>query len=95
MNRPLQVYLDDGEHLRLEEWAREKGWTKSQAVRIALRAATHRPTGDPLLDASGMVDGLPADASERVDHYLAETYVAEPASKYQVAGVRKRSGVRR
>jgi hypothetical protein len=95
MSRPLQVYLDESEHLRLEEWAREKGWTKSQAVRIALRAATQKPSGDPLLDAGGMVDGLPPDASERVDHYLAETYVAEPASKYQVTGARKRPRVRR
>ena len=72
MSRPLHVYLDDDEHLRLEQWAREHGWTKSQAVHFALRAAMDRPAGDPLLDASGMVDGLPADVSERVDHYLAE-----------------------
>jgi len=95
MSRPLQVYLDEAEHLRLEAWAREKGWTKSQAVRFALRAATHQPTGDPLLDAAGMVDGLTADASERVDHYLAESYVAEPIAKYRGAGGRKRSSVRR
>jgi hypothetical protein len=95
MNRPLQVYLDEREHQRLQEWARERGWTKSQAVRFALRAATRQATGDPLIDAAGMVDGLPADASERVDHYLAEIYVAEPASKYGLDSARKRSRVRR
>lgn len=95
MSRPLQVYLEEGEYARLEQWALEKGWTKSQAVRVALRAATQKPSGDPLLDAAGMVDGLPADVSERIDHYLAETYVAEPASQYRIARGAKRSRVRR
>jgi len=95
MSRPLQVYLEEEDHLRLEAWAREKGWTKSQAVRFALRAATHQPIGDPLLDAAGMVEGLPPDASERIHHYLEESYVAESPSKYTKSDDRKRTRVRR
>jgi hypothetical protein len=76
MGRPLQVYVDEEDLERLEAWARERGWTKSQAVRAAIRALTRRPAADPLLDASGMVEGLPPDCSEQFDRYLAETFVA-------------------
>lgn len=75
--KPLQVYLDDSDMRRLELVARRHGWTKSQAVRVAVRALTGRTT-DPLLGLSGMVRGLPSDASERVDAYLAETFDAKP-----------------
>lgn len=77
MKRPLQVYFDDAELSRLETWAESHGWTKSQAVRAAVRALTSPPERDPLLELSGMVDGLPADLSERFDHYLNATFVAE------------------
>jgi hypothetical protein len=40
MKRPLQVYLDEVDLARLETWSRERGWTKTQAVRAALRALT-------------------------------------------------------
>jgi len=83
MNKPVQVYLDPGEHERLQEWARRRGWTKSQAVRAAIRALTAERPADPLLAASGMVDGLPPDASEHIDRYLAETFVAESAPAYR------------
>lgn len=83
MARPLQVYLDDSEIARLEEWARERGWTKSQAVRTAIRALTRARGGDPLLAASGMIDALPDDLSEQFDHYLRETYVAEKRPRYR------------
>jgi len=63
MKKPLQVYLDDADLERLEGWARDRGWTKSQAVRLALRALTRIPERDPLLSASGMIDGLPEDLS--------------------------------
>lgn len=36
---------------------------------------------DPLLAASGMIAGLPADLSERFDDYLALTFVAETPSR--------------
>jgi hypothetical protein len=89
MSRPLQVYLDAADFARLEAWARERGWTKSQAIRAAVRALT-RPTGeDPLLDLSGVVDGLPPDCSEQFNRYFAETIIAErPADR---AG-RRRTG---
>jgi hypothetical protein len=77
MGRPLQVYLDEAELKRLERWARERKWTKSQAVRVAIRALTRSDDGEALLRASGMIDGLPADCSERFDHYLEESFVAE------------------
>jgi hypothetical protein len=35
-----------------------------------------KPKGlDPLLDASGMIDGLPPNLSAQLDRYLNETYV--------------------
>jgi len=82
MSRPLQVYLDDGDLARLEAYARARRWTKSEVVRAALRVFTRARDTDPLLAASGMIDGLPTDASERFDDYLQQTYVAETAPRY-------------
>jgi hypothetical protein len=72
--------MDEHELERLDAWARERGWTKSHAVRVAIRAVTRIREQDSLLRACGMIDGLPADLSERVDDYLKETYVAEKAA---------------
>ena len=83
MSRPLQIYLDEADMARLGEWARERGWTKSQAVRIAIRALTRPRRADSLLAASGMIDGLPEDLSENFDRYLEETYVAEKRPHYR------------
>ena len=47
--RPLQVYLDERDLKSLDAWARERGWTKSQAIRAAVRALARRPAEDPLL----------------------------------------------
>jgi hypothetical protein len=94
MSRPLQVYLDEGDLEKLDAWARERGWTKSQAIRAAVRALTRRPAKDPLLELSGDVDNLPADLSVNFKRYLNETYVAEPRAPYR-ARRRSRSAVRR
>jgi hypothetical protein len=83
MVRPLQIYLDDEDFTRLEKWACKRGWTKSQAMRVALRALTRGQEEDPLLSASGMIDSLPEDLSEHVDRYLKETFVAEKRSRYR------------
>jgi hypothetical protein len=83
MSRPLQVYLDDAELSRLEEWSRQRGWSKSQAVRVAIRALTRAPAADPLLALSGYVDGLPVDCSEQFERYLKEAVVAETAPCYR------------
>jgi hypothetical protein len=73
--KPLQVYLDDEDLVGLERWAKDRGWTKSQAVRVAVRALT-RPRGDRgILELAGMIDGLPEDASSEFDRYLDDTYV--------------------
>ncbi len=81
--RPVQIYLDEADFDRLEKWAGVRGWTKSQAVRFALRAVTRATEEDPLLSASGMIDGLPEDASVNHDYYLTETYVADKRSRYR------------
>ena len=94
MSRPLQVYLDERDLEQLETWARTRGWTKSQAIRAAVRALTRRPADDPLLDLSGDIDGLPPDLSGSFDRYLNETYVAESRVPYRARG-RSRSTVRR
>jgi Ribbon-helix-helix protein, copG family len=83
MTKPLQVYLDEQELERLNAFARDRGWTKSQAVRVAVRALTREPVDDPLLELSGDIDGLPSDLSERFDRHLRETYVAEPQGPYR------------
>lgn len=94
MSKPLQVYVDEADLTRLDAWARERGWTKSQAIRAAIRILTRPPVKDPLLEASGMIEGLPPDMSERFDHYLNETFIArEPQARYRVRK-RARSRVR-
>jgi hypothetical protein len=95
MKRPLQVYFEGAELDRLEAWARTRGWTKSQAIRAAVRALTTAPRQDPLLELSGIVDGLPADVSERFDHYLNATFVAERPPSYGARARRARARVRR
>ena len=93
MSRALQVYLEDPEFQALRAWAEERGWSLSQAVRVALKALTQpREETDPLLASSGMIDGLPADLSQRFDDYLTHTFVAEPPSRY---GVEPKKRVRR
>jgi hypothetical protein len=86
MSRALQVYLQETEFKALREWAAERGWTLSQAVRAALKVLTQPRVddaqADPLLASSGMIDGLPADLSQRFGDYLAHTFVAEPPSRF-------------
>ncbi len=81
MSHALQVYLEDPEFQALRAWADERGWSLSQAVRVALKALTQPRDTDPLLASSGMIDGLPADLSQRFDDYLTHTFVAEPPSR--------------
>lgn len=95
MSRPLQIYLEEEELERLETWATARGWTKSQAVRTAIRALTRSHTEDPLTALAGMIDGLPEDLSESFDRYLNETYVAESAPAYGRPRPRARRGLRR
>ena len=95
MARPLQVYLDDKDLERLEAWVRERGWTKSQAIRVAVRALTHKPAEDPLLGLSGDIDGLPADLSASFQRYLDETFVAETPAPYRTSRRRPAKPVRR
>lgn len=98
MSKPLQVYVEEDELDRLDAWARARGWTKSQAVRAAIRALTRAGRDaeeDPLFALSGMViDGLPADCAENFDAALLETYVAESAPRYR-ATKRPRAARRR
>jgi hypothetical protein len=87
MVKPIQVYVDEDELQRLESWARERGWSKSQAVRVAIRALVRShtaPRDSALLSLSGMIaDGLPTDLSENFDRYLNETYVSEGRAPYR------------
>jgi hypothetical protein len=92
MSKPLQVYLEADDLERLEAFARERGWTKSQAIRTAIRALTRQRSSDPVLELSGDIDGLPPDLSREFDRHLNETFVAEPSATY---GTRRRPPVRR
>jgi hypothetical protein len=93
MTRPLQVHLDEQDFDRLGAWARERGWTKSQAIRAAVRALTRGAATDPVMDLSGDIDGLPRDLSERFDQYLSETFIAAPSQR--PAPRRPRKAIRR
>jgi hypothetical protein len=93
--KPLQVYIDDADSERLEAWSRERGWTKSQAIRVAIHALTRPPAADPVLSLSGMIHDLPADCSEQFDRYINETFVAEPSRTYRRNMRRSRTSVRR
>lgn len=76
--KPLQVMVPEDELERLEDWSRRRGWTKSQTIRFAIRALT----GDAgILGASGMIEGLPADLSARVDTYLADAQAVTPSRR--------------
>jgi hypothetical protein len=79
----LQVYLEDDDVERLEAFARERGWTKSQAIRAAVRALTRRPAGDPVLELSGDIEALPPDLSRELHRYLNETFVAGPCATHR------------
>ena len=95
MMKPLQVYVDAEEAARFDAWSRARGLTKSQAVRLLIRAATRRATegNEPLLGMSGSIHGLPEDLSTRIDRYLEETYLAQtpsaPRRRRPVARVRR------
>jgi hypothetical protein len=95
MSRPLQVYLDEADLDRLTRWARARKWTLSQTVRAAVRALTRDDDSEPLLRASGMIDGLPADLSARFDRYLEDTFVAEPQAPYRPGPRRPAKRLRR
>ena len=89
---PLQVYVDEAESRRLTAWSRARGWTKSQAIRAAIRALTGSSDEDPLLQASGMIAGLPADASQQFDRYLEESFVAKKSPQARAAPRVKKPG---
>jgi hypothetical protein len=91
MSCPLQVYLDvDADDLdRLDAWARDREWTKSRAVRVAIRALTRSPAGDSLLELSGDIDDLPEDVSANIDRQVNETFVAEPVARRTRPAVRR------
>lgn len=92
MKRALQVYLSDEEFVALKRFAAARGWTLSSAVRVALKSLTRAATPeDPLLAASGMVEGLPADLSSRFDEHLLSTFVAERPPTYVAKAQRKRA----
>jgi hypothetical protein len=88
--KPLQVYMSEGELARLDAWSRQHGMNKSQAVRAAVRAITRAADEDPLLGLSGSIQGLPHDASARIDEYLQETFVARPPQSQRPAKARVR-----
>jgi hypothetical protein len=92
MPRPLQVYLDDAELERLENWSKGRGWSKSQAVRVAVRALVRSSESGGVLSLSGMIEGLPPDLAENMDRYLSESFVANatPNAKPSGPGPRKR-----
>src|SRR5437867_13082523 len=95
MRRPVQVYFDEADLTRLEVWSQKRGWTKSRAIRLAVRTLTRPAADDPVLELSGMFEGLPPDLSEHFDRYLSQIYVAEHGPAYQPRRARAKSRLRR
>jgi len=95
MNKPLQVYLDERDLKDLDAWVKARGWTKSHAIRTAVRALVRPEEDDPILSLSGILPGLPPDVSENFNKYFAETFVTEPAAPYRARRRRPRKTVRR
>jgi hypothetical protein len=95
MSKPLQVYLEERDLERLTAWVRARGWTKSQAIRAAVRALTRSREEDPLLASSGMLDALPPDLSEQFDRHLEETFVADTTARHPGKKRPARPAVRR
>jgi hypothetical protein len=95
MTRPLQIYVEEKDLARLETWSRRRGWSKSQAVRVAIRALTTPRERDPLLGASGMIHGLPSDLSADFGRYLEETFVVTTPKKRATKRKQTRARVRR
>jgi hypothetical protein len=89
--KPVQVYLDDHVAKQLDTFARQRGWTKSETIRVAISALTSQRQDDPLLRLSGMVRNLPADLSSNVDRYLAETFDAQTQESQAVSRGRPRT----
>lgn len=81
MRRAVRVYLEVEDLDRLDTYARERGWTRSRALRTAVRMLTGRPEDDdPLLDLSGDLDGLPANLSTCFDRELSKSFALAPAA---------------
>jgi len=76
--KPLHVMVDEVELRRLERFSRQRGWTKSRTIRLAIRAMTN---DGGIMASSGIIDGLPRDLSARMDDYLAEASAAKPKSR--------------
>src|SRR5262245_1058790 len=95
MAQPLQVFLDEADIRGLERWARQRGWSKSQAIRAAVRALTGKPPDESVLELSGALAALPADGRARFPRYLDETYVAESPAPCRTRRRRSAKPVRR
>lgn len=72
--RRTQIYLEDGQTRRLREIAAARGtstaWVVRDAVNRYLAEEEGQEPDDPFRDFIGSVEGLPADAAARHDHYL-------------------------
>src|SRR2546427_12304105 len=95
MTPPFKVSVDERDPALLGGGARARGWTKSQAIRAAVRALPRPAAEDPLLELSGLTDGLPPDSSEHFNRYFAETIVAERPAADRARRRRTRKPVRR
>ena len=73
MAKRLRIHVDAEDFARLAAWSKARGWTVPEALRAAIDALTLPPATDPLLAASGFIDGLPEDCSIRFDRYLDAT----------------------
>jgi hypothetical protein len=75
---PVQVYLDDEDHGRLQHLARRLGLSMAETLRVALRRLAAEDWGedDPLLRLAGSLEGgeVPADLSTRHDEYAVSGY---------------------
>lgn len=82
----LTTYLEEPDLARLEVFARERGWARSQAARAAIRALLRQRSSDPVLDLSGDIDGLPRDLGRKFGRHLNATFKTHRFGVYRVRG---------
>jgi hypothetical protein len=93
---PVQVYLNDEDHGRLQRLAQRLGLSMAETLRVALRrlAAADWGEDDPLLRLAGSLESaeVPGDLSTRHDEYAVSGYRSAAPRAAESGPSRQESG---